>query len=415
VTYPQQPYPPYPPQGQPGYPPQGQPGYPAAPPPQQNGYGYAPQQPGYPPQQGYAPPPVTAQYAPPVQPPVMPRGTLEEFMDQPSGGGGSATSKFFTRMRPQGSWLQLQVSRDHTSSDVQVQTDSNQQPQFFKTGGQPDPSRPKLVLILKCNVVGASDPAYQQIFSDGMASIWVKGITRDALVAAMTTAGIPDPGVVLIKGKVGGAVITMISAGYKPANRPGFSDTNLFNFQYQPGGHEMEAFQDAPPQVTAAPAYTPPTAAGAQIPGAPAPAQQAGQQLQQIAQQASGFPAPPAPPAPPQGADPSLAYYQATGQYPTAAPPAGAPPVAVPPATMAPAPPAPPAPAGYPVEYALNGNGAMPAPPAPPQQGYAPPPPPQSGYAPQQPPQAPPAAPVQSNLTPEQAATLARLQGQQQG
>lgn len=404
MTYPQQPYPQYPqypPQGQPGYPQAPQPGYPVAPPQPQYQQQpppmpYLPQgQPGYP-QQGYAPqqPP----YQPPMAQPPLPRGSLEEFMEQPSGGGGSATSKFFTRMRPQGSWLQLQVQRNHTSNDVQVQTDSNQQPQFFKTGGQPDPRRPKLVLILKCNVIGASDPGYQQIFTDGMSSIWVKGITRDALVTAMATAGVPDPARVLAKGKLGGAVITMISAGFKPANRPGFSDTNLFDFQYQPGGHEMEAFEEDASPTAAAPAAAPLAAVppATMAPAMQAPPAPAGYgQLPQL-------PSPATAPAPAPGVDPA-AYYQATGQQMQQAPPTPPPgPAAYAPPPTAPAPPPPgpqvPGVAEQPQyqQYAV------------PQQVPVPPP----GY-PNQPQQAPPAPPVQSNLTPEQAATLARLNGGQ--
>jgi hypothetical protein len=409
MTYPQ---PPYPPQGQPGYPPQGQPGY-------------APQQP-YPPQQGYQP----QQYAPPPpngypypQPPYPPqyqpqqapaRATLGEFMDQPSMGGGSATSKFFTKQRPQNSWLQLQVTRDLLPSDVQHQENDGVL-QYFKTGGQPDLTRPKFVLVIPTNAVGSSDPASSQaIFPDGAVAIWLKGGTRDALVAAIGAAGLPQPDKILASGKIGGAVITMISAGTRPARTAQYSDTNLFNFTYQPGGREMEAFSEQA-------------------------------QLQQIAQEASGFPAPQAAALPPTAA-PAIPSSMTLAPAPASSP-------QLPPAPQqyAPQP-------GYPVEYALNGNGAMPAaapapitaPPAPPATapGYTQPPAPPQGYqpypgspeipqpqqyAPQAPPTAPPSAPPAGiptapgqppvppgyapagpPMTAELQATLARLHGQAQ-
>jgi hypothetical protein len=301
-------------------------------------------------------------------------------MDQPSGGGGTAVTKFFGRPnQPQGSWLQLQVSRDHNNNDVKQQTDSSNVLQFFKTNGQPDFSRPKLVLILQTNVLQSSDGSHPTVFTEGTASVWIKGITRDALLEAMRQAGVQQPEKVLARGRLGGAVITMISAGEKPPNRPGYSPTKLYNFQYQPGGSEHLALADDPPAQTA--------------------------QLQQVAQAASGFTPPPAPMAaatpapvsapPPQPPVPDgNTYYQATGQLPPVPPPP-APPSAVPAAPASyPAPPAPPAPAAAP-----------PAPPA----GYAPPPP--QGYAPQVPP-APPQLPPGPPMDPEKLAVLQRLQGQ---
>jgi hypothetical protein len=410
MTYPQ---PPYPPQGQPGYPPQGQPGYAPQqpyPPQMQPQPAYGPPQPGYAPLPAYpavpgAPAPQVGYYPQPQQPmaPPMPavRATLGEFMDQPTFGGGSATSKFFTKQRPVNSWLQMQVTRDLMASDVQQQTDNANQPQFLKTGGQPDYTKPKLVLIVPTQVLGSSDPASAQaVFPDGACAIWVKGVTRDSLLQAMSQAGIPQPDKVIAAGKIGGAVITMISAGTRPARTAQYSDTNLFNFQYQPGGHELEAFEEVPtvpgPVTGAAPA---PAAA---IPATPPAAA-----------------APPAPPAQsPTGypMDPNGMITYAQQLSPTA-PPAPAPIPAAPAAAYPP--PAPGAPQGYNPYPALE---------APQPQQYAPPAPPQNvnppydqqaqqyqqqspGFAPQAPGQ-PPAPPGAPPMSAEMAATLARLSGQ---
>ena len=71
-----------------------------------------------------------------VQPqPVLARGTLEDFYNQPTGGGGgpSVTSKFFNK-RVNESWLDLLVSSDVTNADVRQQTDPSGKPQTFKDG-----------------------------------------------------------------------------------------------------------------------------------------------------------------------------------------------------------------------------------------------------------------------------------------
>jgi hypothetical protein len=358
VTYPQ---PPYPPQGQPAY---QQPAYAPQPTP-----AYAPPTPGYPPaapayapQPAYYPPAAPQpQYAPAPAAPAV-RATLEDFDDQATGGGGSSVGKFF-KDRPQGSWLQLRVIRDLNGTDIIQQKDNANVPQFFKTGGVPDPTKPKLVMILKTEVVGSSDPAgAAAIFTDGAAAVWIKGVTKDALVAAIGAAGLPDPATIFRKGRIGGAVITMISAGEKPSSNPMFSATKLHNFQYQPGGNEMLAFQETaqlpPTQPTPAPAA--PTLATAP------------------------------PPAPQYGTDPGLA-------------PAVAP--TPPQQYQQQLPPAPPTP-----EYAPQGYAPVP-------QAAAPPlPPAPAGVAPATPsyPQQPPAPPAQTPLDAEKAATLARLRGVQQ-
>ena len=398
MTYPQQPYPP---QGQPGYPQQyPQPGYPAAP----------PQAPQYPPQAppGYYQPPQAPQYppqAPPqqgyYQPPAAPPGpvvdkarlTLGEFMDQPTGGGGSATSKFFTKTRPQGSWLQLQVARDLTQSDVQQQENDGVL-QFFKTGGQPDPRKPKLVLKVPTLVLSSSDPAgHMAVFADGMSSIWLKGVLRDALVAAIGAAGIPEPGRVLVGGRIGGAVITMISAGSRPSRDPKFSDTNLFDFRYTPGGRELEGLGESD---AAAPAAAPPL---------PDMTTQYQTQAAQLAQAAEVQYAPPAAPA--VAYDPAQPYAQQAPGFSYPAPPAQ-PPFAAPAQAMPAAPPAPAAPSAapgtpsYPREIPNPGY-------QPPQNVYASPP--QAPGYPSQPP-APPQTPLDAEKQATLQATLARLRGE---
>ena len=368
---PQQPYPP-----QPGYAPQGY-----APQP-----GYAPQAPGgYAPQPGYAPQGVAPQpqYAPPVgPPPVTARGTIEDFLDQ-AGGGGQSVTKFFTDERVNGHWLQLQVARDLMQSDVRPQLDNNKQQARDQQG------RPKWVLVIQCTVLGSSDGAHAHIFPDNACSIWLKGLTKEGLVAAMSTAGVPKPDKALLNGHLGGAGIIMQSAGTRAARTSGFSAAKLYNFQYTPNGREM----DADPMVEQA------------IPVTAAPPQY-GEQPQQTYQAPASQLPPTAPPAPPNGAvtppAPMQPQYQPQMSAPAAAVTPPAPPAAAPngyapqpgyeqlaqPAPTQQYQQAPPAP-GYAAAPQIPMNAAPAAPPAPPQvpQGYAPP------------------------ADAEKAATLARLQG----
>lgn len=363
VNYPNQPagYPPYPPQ----QPPQ-QPQYQQQPPP---GY-YSPQQ---------YPPPWQPAGAPAQQAPVLARGTLEDWVDQPTGGGGAATSKFFTPARMQGHWLRVRVTRDLNNSDVRQQTDKFGTPLTFKSNG-----KPKFQLLLPCQVLDSSDPAAtQQVFTDGNVTVYLKGVPSDSFKAAMLAAGVSDPTRALNDGLLGGAEFYMIGAGTKQFGSG--NPANMFDFQYTPNGREMQGTltQAAQPQVTAAP--FPPTAQAAPLAPTPPPVT---------------APTPPAPTMPSAPAvaptDPNLAYYQATGQLPPTPPPAAAVPLTgaagptAPPQGYAPVPPPPPS--GAPASY--------PAPPAPPAPAAAPPAPP-AGYAPQG-----------MQMDPEKAALLQRLQGQ---
>ena len=355
MTYPNQPgtpgYPPYPPQ-QPPYPPQQ---YQQQPPP-----GY------YQPQPQYYPPQVTG--APAPQAPVLARGTLEDYLDQPTGGGGAATSKFFTPQRPVGSWLQLVVARDLNNNDVRQQTDKFGTPLTFKSNG-----KPKFVLIIPCNVLSSSDGSHVNIYPEGQVTVWLKGVPSDSFKSAMRISGVSDPDRALALGQLAGASFYMIGAGTKQfgAGNP----ANMFDFQYTPNGRELlETTQTVIlPQQPQAP-----------VPPTPAPAPVATQMTASV----------PGPPA----ADPNLAYYQATGQLPpTVQVPAGAPPA--PPATAQYA--TPPPPPGVPSPP----PGMPPVPPP----GLPQQPPPPPGYTPGQVLQ----QPGQPQLDPEKAALLQRLQGQQ--
>ncbi len=319
--YPQQPAYGQPPMAPPGYPPAQPPYYPPQAPPVQQ---FAPQVPGYPPQYG----------TPAAPEPVLARGTLEDYLDQPSSGGGVAITKFFG-VRPQGARLQLRVTRDLTNADVRQQTDINNIPATYKSTG-----KPKWVLILPVEVLWSSDGSHPTIFTEGVASIWLKGATSDAFKAAMAAAGISDPDKALARGKLAGVVLLMESAGEKPPWKPGMSPAKLYNFQYTPNNRELSA-----DPTFAAPQAAAPVQAPAQVPFT-AP----------VAPPAMTAPATTPPMAPPasagyalqQPADPAAAYYQATGQYPPQAPAASpqappAPPQYAPPAAPV-APPAPPAP-----------------------------------------------------------------------
>jgi hypothetical protein len=317
--YPQQP-------AQPGYAPQGQPqGYfPPAP------QGYAPPNP-YP--QQYAPQP---QFAPPAPAPVLARGTLEDYLDQPSVGGGQSVTKYF-KGRPQNSWIQFRVTRHLTNSDVRQQTDNDDRPATYKDG------KPKFVLVIQVEVFASDSGYHTQIFEAGEGSLWLKGITSDALKSAMSQAGIPNPDATLKSGKIGGSVITMVSAGEKQPNNPKYSATKLYNFTYVPGGEEnaggvapngqvpvsvqappqlpeptsqplppapvmQSAPQPPPQQIFQQPAFQPPEPP----PGYPQQAMQAAQQ---------GYPQPTPPPPGPGGVlpDPSVQYAQG-GPVPPPAP-----------------------------------------------------------------------------------------------
>lgn len=264
-----------------GYPQQG--GYPQQPQafPQAPAPAYPPQQPpAYQPQQ-YAPAP---QYFPPQQP-VQPTvsGTLDDFLGQPSTGGGPSL-KF--QGKPDGTSYTGVVARKIGNGDVRQQTDNSNRPLFHKDG------RPKFVLIIPLLVQPSPE------FPEGKAQWWVKGQSRDELAAAMARAGstapVPEEG----------AQITVTRIGERPI--PNMTPQIQYQIQYVPPNGAVQA--PAEPQGVA-PQYQGPVQPYA--PQAPAPqpeylSQQTPQFVAQpAAQQAPAGPTPPAAAAPAPAAPPS--------------------------------------------------------------------------------------------------------------
>lgn len=234
------------------------------------------------------------------------RGTLEDFFNQPTGGGGpSVTSKFFNK-RPQGSWLQLTVLADVTNTDVQHQKTPQNVLQYFKKNGQDDLTRPKLVLVVKVNVTGSSDGSHVTEFPDGLASLWLKkGPVTDNLVRAMTAAGDPSGY------PKAGAQMVMQSAGEQASRTVGFSATKLYDFQY------AAPIANPTTQIPSATAAAPGVAPAMSVPPVTA---------------APAVPAPPVPSAPPATAIPAAAAVPSP--TPPTAPPVISTPTAAPAAAL---------------------------------------------------------------------------------
>lgn len=258
--YPQQPYPPQ----APAYPPQQYAGYPPAPP------------------QGYAP-------APPPQP--LATGTIDDFYNQPSSGGGAALKFPVIGTRYVGI-----VTRPVGSGDVIQQTNTQGVPQFYKDG------RPKFVMKVPLQMQPTAE------FPDGLAQWYVKGQARDELVRAMAEAHAPEGP------PEAGAVLDITFSSTRSAG-VGMNDAKLFTVRYT-----------RPQGAAPAPAAPSPVAGTEQPP--PAPAQQPVPQ----------YAPPPAPatyaPAPDQQQIPQQQYAQAPVEQ---APQSAAP---LPPGVPAPRPPA---------------------------------------------------------------------------
>jgi hypothetical protein len=211
--------------------------------------------------QGFGTPQPSAQAAPA---PVLARGTVEDYLNQPqmTSGGKSVTS--FYNGKPQGTWLDFLVKRDMLNTDVRQQTDINGVPQTYRDG------TPKWVLIVPVQVIGASDPSFTQFFENGDGTLWLKGLLQEeisrAMAAAGDSSGIPK----------GGARIILASAGEKPSRKAGYSASKLHQAQYQaPAGGSAPAAPVTPPapvEVPAAPVVAPvPTVASpATVTGSPA-------------------------------------------------------------------------------------------------------------------------------------------------
>lgn len=127
-----------------------------------------PQAPGYPPQQGY-PAPQPQQQAQPLA-----AGSIDDFYNQPSSGGGPSLKFPVVGTRYVGI-----VSRAISAGDVQQQTNTQGVPLFFKDG------RPKFVMKVPLQMQPSPE------YPDGQAQWYVKGSVRDELSRAMAEAGAP--------------------------------------------------------------------------------------------------------------------------------------------------------------------------------------------------------------------------------
>jgi hypothetical protein len=215
-------YPQYPQQ----YPPQQQPAYPQYPQPQQQPAQQFQYPQGYP-QQGW---PQMPPMAPPVPQVPLAEGTLDDFFNQPSAGGGPAVS---WKGKPDGWAIGGIVARAIGKGDVQQQTDpQTKQPKFFRDG------RPQFVMKIPLRVQPTQE------FPEGEAQLYVRGQLRDELVRAMTEAGAPANAA-----PEEGAGIYVALVGRKPSR--GFGNpSNVFQVQYtRPGNAQNGAAATSPASV----------------------------------------------------------------------------------------------------------------------------------------------------------------------
>lgn len=253
---------------QPYYP---QPGYPA----QQQFPGQAPQQP-YAPQQ-YAPPaqPFQQPFQPPAQQPQAPaqplaQGTLDDFYNQPTTGGGPSIS---WKDKPIGTTYVGVVARDVTQGDVQQQVNfQSKQPEFYRDG------RPKFVLkvplkqlmVLDLNT-GQAFPAPEFAENGGEGSFYVRGQARDELARAQAEANVSGA-------PKAGDVIQVSLVQRKPSGQ-GMNPSNVVQIRYTPG---QSSASTAPAHTEAVSSATDPgQTLPVQQPQTPAPSYAApGQQFQ---------------------------------------------------------------------------------------------------------------------------------------
>lgn len=258
-----------------------------------------PQQPQYqpqPPQQWAAPQPQPQyppqQYAQPMQyqQPQVPlaQGTLSDFFNQPSTGGGPA---FSWKGKPVGTTYAGIVTRAITQADIQQQTiPGTTQPAFFRDG------RPKFIMKVPMTVQPTAE------FPDGIAQWYVAGSARDELTRAMTEAGC-DPG----STPEPGAAISIRFASERPSGA-GRNPTKIYQVQYsRPNGATPAAVPVPAPQLQAQPQPVPnggwQPVQVAQPPQPPPPAQPQYVQPQPVAQPQPQY-AQPQPVAQPQYAQP---------------------------------------------------------------------------------------------------------------
>ncbi len=324
MSYPQQPYQTAPQQQQ-GYQQQngygGQPGYGQQPPyPPQPGYQqpyppnpqYQPPPPpqpqqGFMPQNGYGGQPGYEQYrqGPPGPPPEQVRGTLQGFMDQPSGGNNSLA--FMTL----GTRYVGTVIRSVTDADVSPQTD-------MLTGAVGTYSDGRVKLVMKIPLL--VQPSAQ--FPDGTATWYVKGHDRDELTRAMEAAGVEaDPATGRLYPPRAGDMIDVTYVSDRPGKR-GMNPTKVKRVVYAKGnGIAPQVPQQVQAQQPVQPAYNPQAQQPVQHPGQPqyqdAFAAYAAQQQAQYAPGAQNQGMNPyqnTTVAPHQFPDQAQVYQQATGQ-----------------------------------------------------------------------------------------------------
>ncbi len=291
TTYPQPQYPGYPqqPQVQP------QQAYPPQAPAQQ----YPPQQhPGYPPQQFAQP-----QFQQPQQAPeqVLVQGSLDDFYNQPTSGGGPSISWSNNGLpKPEGTTYAGIVARDVVNGDIQQQTDPKTgAPKFYRDGN------PQYVMKVPLQVPPSAE------FPDGEAVLFVRGQMRDELSRAMAEAGREAGGA-----PKGGETIVVQLVRRKPS-RGGGMPMNVFAISYALPGQQPAALPQVQPQQQAPAQQYPP-----QQPQQFAQPQQPIQQVQEPQQMAPVQQAPVAQPAPVQQPQPA-AQPPAQQAQPSPQPPAG--------------------------------------------------------------------------------------------
>jgi len=218
-----------------------------APPPQYPGYPPAPPaQPQYPPQQPvqYGQPAYPQPY-PQQQAPAQPlaQGTLDDFYNQPSSGGGAGL-----KFEQLGTRYIGIVTRPIGSGDIQQQTNTQGVPQTFKDG------RPKWVMKVPLQLQPTADRP------DGLAQWYVKGQARDELVRAMAEAHAPEGP------PEAGAVLDITFTATRQSG-VGMNPAKVFQVRYQrPQGAQPVSQPVAPaaPVVQQAPAPVAPSPATGQ-------------------------------------------------------------------------------------------------------------------------------------------------------
>jgi len=187
--------------------------------------------------QTYAQPQPFAPGYPPATPaaPAVPlaQGSIDDFYNQPSTGGGKSLS---FQGKPAGTQYVGIVTRPITSGDISQQTDIQGKPQFFRDG------RPKFVMKVPLQLQPSPE------FPDGLAQWYVKGQARDELVRAMAEAGAPAGP------PEAGAILAITLTGTRPSG-PGLNPANVFHVVYtRPDG----VTSSPAPAATAAPAVSQP-------------------------------------------------------------------------------------------------------------------------------------------------------------